>query len=220
MVALTHSAGRLAGLEEALKAHGFEVFHHPLVRIETIPDADIAPLMDCPWWLVTSASSVEALIELGAPFSGRSLGAVGQSTALALRRAGATVELIGPGTALGLGEWFLERVRIGPVGLPLGDRALPGLRAMLENAGLEVRAVTVYRNRLQSWPEDAPRPDAVVLASPSAASALPEVVARAARLVALGPSTALQLRSLGLQCLTASEPTTEAVVGLLENGWK
>jgi uroporphyrinogen-III synthase len=216
IVALTHSIGRLAGLEDALRALGFQVFHHPLVQIETVRDANIAPLVDCPWWLVTSISSVEALLEMDVPLSGRSFGAVGEATAQALRRAGARVELVGPGTALDLGELFLERVNHGPVGLPLGDHALPTLRVMLENAGLEMRAVTVYRNRVQGWPDGAPTPDLVVLASPSAASALPLEVARRTRLIALGPSTAERLHSLGLECLTASEPTVQAVLDLLE----
>ena len=63
MVALTHSVGRLAGLGDALRARGFEVVHHPLVQIETVQNADIRPLMDCPWWLFTSTSGVEAMLE-------------------------------------------------------------------------------------------------------------------------------------------------------------
>ncbi len=216
MIALTHSAGRLAGLERALKARGFEVVHHPLVQIETVRDANLAPLLDCPWWLFTSTSGVEALMTLGVSFSGRKIGSVGEATAHALQRAGATVELVGPGNALGLAEIFLGRVGRGPVGLPLGDHALPTLREMLEDAGLEVRAVTVYRNRVQPWPEGTPTPDVIVLASPSAASALPIKIARRSRLVALGSSTAERIHALGLQCLTASEASTDAVLDLLE----
>jgi uroporphyrinogen-III synthase len=216
MVALTHSVGRLAGLGDALKARGFEVVHHPLVQIETVQDADITPLMDCPWWLFTSTSGVEALLELGVSFAGRKTGSVGEATGHALLRAGATVELVGPGNAAGLAEIFVGRVGRGPVGLPLGDHALPTLRVMLEDAGLDVRAVTVYRNRVQPWPEGAPTPDVVVLASPSAASALPLEIAQRSRLIALGSSTAERLSALGLQCLTASEASTDAVLDLLE----
>jgi uroporphyrinogen-III synthase len=216
MIALTHSVGRLAGLEEALRARGFEVVHHPLVQIETVQDADIRPLLDCPWWLFTSTSGVEALIKLGVSFSGRKTGSVGEATAHALQLAGARVELVGPGNALGLAEIFLGRVGRGPVGLPLGDHALPTLRVTLEDAGLEVRALTVYRNRVQVWPETTPTPEVIVLASPSAVSALPEAVARAARLVALGSSTSERIHALGLECLTASDPSTDAVLDLLE----
>ncbi len=216
MVALTHSVGRLAGLERALKARGFEVVHHPLVQIETVQDANLAPLMDCPWWLFTSTSSVEALLKLGVSFVGRKIGSVGEATAHALQRAGTQVELVGPGSATGLAEIFLGRVGRGPVGLPLGDHALPTLRVMLEDAGLEVRAVTVYCNRVQTWPERAPTPDVIVLASPSAASALPLEIARRSRLVALGSSTSERIRALGLECLTASEASADAVLDLLE----
>jgi uroporphyrinogen-III synthase len=216
MIALTHSQGRLAGLGDALRARGFEVVHHPLVQIETVQDADITPLLGCPWWLFTSTSSVEALLRLGASFAGRKTGSVGEATAHALQRAGATVELVGPGNAIGLAEIFLGRVGRGPVGLPLGDHALPTLRVMLQDAGLEVREVTVYRNHVQAWPEGTPTPDVIVLASPSAASALPLEIARRSRLVALGSSTSERIQALGLQCLTASEASADAVLDLLE----
>ncbi len=211
-VALTHSKGRLVGLEESLRANGFEVVHHPLIALEPIRDADMSTLLECPWWLVTSASSAEALRQIGASFSGRRIGSVGEATAQALRWAGATVDLVGSGTVQQLGTLFLERVNIGPVGLPVGDRALPTLRTMLEGAGLEVRQVEVYRNRVLGWPERAPTPEIIVLASPSAVSALPESVARRARLVALGETTAERAQSLGLQCLTASQPTVTATL--------
>lgn len=214
-VALTHSVGRLTGLEDGLFAHGFEVFHHPLVKLEPVLDADLTPLLSCPWWLVTSTSSVEALLEIGVSLSGRSFGAVGDATSRALRDAGARVELVGSGTAQKLGALFLERGLMGPVGLPVGDHALPTLRDMLERAGLEVRQVTVYTNRAQPWMDGAPTPDVIVLASPTAVSGLPEAVARAGRLVALGPSTAERVQSLGLECLTASQPTVEAVLKMV-----
>jgi uroporphyrinogen-III synthase len=56
----------------------------------------------------------------------------------------------------------------------------------------------------------------IVLASPSAASALPLEIARGSRLLALGSSTAERIHALGLQCLTASEASTDAVLDLLE----
>ena len=211
-VVLTHSKGRLVGLEESLRAHGFEVFHQPLIALEPILDAEISALLECPWWLVTSTSSLEALRQVGVSFSGRKIGSVGEATAQALRQVGATVELVGAGTAQELGALFLERVHTGPVGLPVGDRALPTLRDMLEVAGLEVRQVPVYRNRILGWPDGLPIPEIIVLASPSAVSALPEKAVHTARLVALGETTAERAESLGLQCLTASQPTVVAIL--------
>ncbi len=61
-------------------------------------------------------------------------------------------------------------------------------------------------------PESDAVPDAIVLASPSALEALPASVARAARLVALGPTTAEAIRAHGYRAVTADDPDPASVV--------
>ena len=74
----------------------------------------------------------------------------------------------------------------------------------------------VYRSEPLPWPEEQGEVDAVLLASPSAAAALPERVARRARLVALGRSTAAALERRGWPCAVADRPDVAAAVEVLE----
>lgn len=233
-VVLTHSEGRLEGLDAALAARGFAVDRTPLVATRSRQDARTraaaAELLELPWLLFTSRSAVEAWLELGLPRpvpQGRPrVGAVGEATAAALERVGIAVRLVADGSgAAGLARAFLRRPdAAGPVGLPQGDRARPELRAALEGAGIPCRPVTVYETVALPWPDAVPEgeapgapdaPDVVVLASPSAADALPDAVARAARLVTLGPTSSRAARARGWRPHEADAPTADALVALL-----
>lgn len=220
-IALTQGEGRLERLGEELAARGHEVVRAPLVR--TTPCLDGATrtaaeaLTDCPWALFTSRSAVEAWTRLGLPLSDGprtpALGAVGPGTAAALERAGGHVLLTGdPPDGAGLARTFLSHPGArGPVALPGGDRARPTLRRALQEAGLEVRPCVVYRTELLPW-RVSEGVDAVVLASPSAAHALPAEVAGAAALVALGGTTATTLRRAGHAPAVAARPDADAVL--------
>lgn len=216
-VALTMQAGRLEPLAEALAAHGLEPVAAPL--IETRPRsearAEAAALLALPWLLVTSRSTVEAWAALGLAWDGPRVGAVGDATAAALRAARADVALVAETpTGAGLAAAFLARPDArGPVGLPQGSRARPELRDALEAAGVATRPVTVYDTTARAW--DGGEVGAVVLASPSAVAALPERIARAARLVALGPTTAEAARARGWSCAAAPTPDADGVLAAL-----
>ena len=240
-IALTHAEGRLIGLEQALEQRGFDVLRIPLVRTEVLMDANVAPLLECSWWLFTSTSAVESLVKLGVSFAGHRIGVVGEATARAIRDAGGTVELVSHnGNASGLANDFLEHVdlvgvgaqgtslrsmqgmtplrhTVGPIGIPQGDRASNTLHGELERHGLEVSTVTVYRTITNPWPANTNQPDVIVLASPSAVDALPNHVAREAQLIALGPTTAATLHARHLECVTASSPSVEGVLEALES---
>lgn len=220
-VALTQSEERLEGLEAALAARGLEVVRIPLVGTRPLLTPEVRraarELLECPWLLFTSRSAVAAWQALGLPLAQR-LGAVGPGTAAALRRAGAEVAVVGqPATAGGLARAFLAHPeRAGPVGLPRGSRALPALPRLLGAQGVALRPLVVYRSEPLPWPEEQGEVDAVLLASPSAAAALPERVARRARLVALGRSTAAALERRGWPCAVADRPDVAAAVEVLE----
>ncbi len=163
------------------------------------------------------------------------LGAVGRPTASALRAAGAEPALVAERSsrAAVLADAFLRHPQAaGPVGLPQGDRALPTLRRALERAGFETRPLVLYETVTQPWsgdagdadaghadaraPERASEPELVVLASPSAADALPQAIAAHATLVAIGPTTAAALERRGLACRQARSPSVGGVLAAVD----
>ncbi|MER3479516.1 MAG: uroporphyrinogen-III synthase [Meiothermus sp.] len=216
-VALTHSEGRLEGLEARLEALGYRVLRHPLISTRTLTGVSLEGLEACPWWLFSSQAAVRAVVELGGRLEGHRIGAVGPGTAQALRALGAGVELTGPqGHAESLARALIARRAPGPVGLPQGDRALPTLADALTRAGYEVRTVTVYQTLTRPWPAAAPIPEFTLLASPSAVEALPLEVARQTHCIALGPSTAESLRARGLCFSQAPDPSVAGVLAAIE----
>jgi uroporphyrinogen-III synthase len=116
-------------------------------------------------------------------------------------------------TAVELAHALLQMGERGPFGWPRGERALMGLRRELEAAGCEVREAVVYRTLELPFPQESV--DVVVLASPSAVYALPLEVARDARLIALGSSSAAAARDRGLEVVVATEPNVEGVLDAL-----
>lgn len=217
IVALTHSEGRLEGLESELQAQDFEVLRVPLIQTRTLAGVSLEPLQDCSWWLFTSGAAVRAVLELGGTLARHQLGAVGESTAEAIRSAGAEVALVSSAPeARSLAQSFLSRHEPGPVGVPQGNLAAPTLVNLLLEGGLEVRALTVYTTVSRPWPPTLPQPDLVVLASPSAVEALPLAVASEAQLIALGPTTAKRLRELGLSYVTAPAASVKGVLKAAE----
>ena len=215
-VLLTHSEGRLEGLEDALCAHGLAVKHHPLIETVLLPDkkvrANAEALLEADWLLFTSRTAVRAWGALELPLSDNApqLGAVGRRTADDLRALGERVVLeADPPNAEGLLETFLSRVSApATVGLPCGEQALKTVETGLTHAGFAVAKAVLYRTLTRPWPRlDA---DVVVLASPSAVGALPQETS--ARLVALGPSTARAVRERGLCAVESRTPDLSSVV--------
>jgi uroporphyrinogen-III synthase len=219
-VALTHSPGRLEELQSLLAARGFEVLRRPLV--EVVPRSDprtraaAQTLLELPWMLLTSRSTVEALIGMGVGFGGPRLGAIGPATAAALLDAGAGLSLTAaPHNGEGLARTFLAHPDArGPVGLPRGNLAQGTLERTLGEAGMAVMPVVVYDTVAREW--TAEQVDAVVLTSPSAVAALPEDVGRLGRIVTLGSTTSRAARDRGWRCEEASAPTPEAAVEAVE----
>ena len=223
-VVLTHSSGRFESLQTALELRGFSVVHHPLICTESIPDVNLEPILDYPWWLFSSVAAVEALESCGV-LKDRKVGAVGAATAQALQRAGAIVEFVSTlANAASFAREFSALQPRAPIALLEGDQALPTLRQALTKAALEFRAVTVYRTLLNSW-DDLELPgqvnglnksNAIVLMSPTAVSVIPDVVAQVAELVALGQTTAASIEARGWSCVVAQKPEMESVIEVLE----
>ena len=219
-VVLTQSAGKLQDLENLLRARGYEVERSPLISTQSLISDEVrtraSQLLACNWLLFTSPAGAEAWGKLGLGFAEAKLGAVGQKTARALETLGASVDLLGePASARGLLEAFLQHPKASaPVGLPRGDRALSLLEDELGKHGFETRACVIYQTIPLSW--RVANADVIVLASPSAVEALPQEAAKAAKLVALGPSTGAALEDMGWAYTQAQSPEATAVLKAIE----
>ncbi|MFB3909468.1 MAG: uroporphyrinogen-III synthase [Candidatus Eisenbacteria bacterium] len=156
----------------------------------------------------------------GRPLSGNrpAIGAVGEATAARARDRFGRCDLVAA-TATGgaLAGALLARVDR-PAGLrallPRAEQAQPELPARLRAAGVEVTEVVAYRTELsggvafEAIEADllAGRIDAICLTSPSGARAFEALLGRAwreapaprPRVVAIGPTTAAAMRSLGM----------------------
>lgn len=217
-VLLTHREGRLEGLTAALGARGFKVAHVPLIETELLQGDEVVAsaraLLASDWLLFTSRTAVQAWAALGLPLTGEvpKLGVVGAGTGEEVARLGGTVALTAePAHARGLLATF--RARVTPparVGLPCGEQSLPTLADGLTQAGFGVAKVPLYRTVTKPFP--AVKADLIVLASPSAVTALPETIAAQAQLVALGPSTSQAVRERGWHATEARTPDVTGVV--------
>jgi uroporphyrinogen-III synthase len=215
-IALTQSAGRLEGLEQALLAQGFEVIRAPLIQTEVLTSARTRALaqslLACPWLLFTSPTAATAWQALGLPFKQSSIGVVGQKTARAVQAFGGNVKLLAePQTALGLADVFLQHPEAAaPVGLPRSDRALPTLENELEKNGFTTRPAVIYKTTARNW--QGYEADVVLLSSPSAVEALPPKLAKSAKLIALGPSTGATIKDYGWSFVQAKSPDISSII--------
>lgn len=226
-IALTQSEGRLAGLAEALMKLGHEVIRQPLIRTQPLVSEEVRGqaerLLACDWLLFTSSSAVEAWHALGLPLSDirPRVGVVGEKTAEVIRSHSGKVSLTGePQNAEGLADVFLGQELKGQetkgqevgktVGLPQGNRSLRTLQERLGAHRVQTFPVTIYETVTCPW--QAEEVDAVVLASPSAAQALPEEVGKRVTLISLGPSTSAAIARRGWAFVQASVPSTEGIL--------
>ncbi len=216
-VVLTHSNNRFEILQTVLEQRGFSVIHHPLIRTQSIENFNLEPIMACEWWLFTSVAAVEALQARGV-LPGRKVAAVGVATAQALRQTQANVAFVAiGGNSESFAKEFLAYKPTSPIALLGGDHSLMTLPNALRAANLEVRFLEVYRTFSNSWDNfEGFEHHAIVLMSPSAVNVIPENVARAADLVALGQTTAASILARGWTCVVAQKPEMAAVIEVLE----
>ena len=206
-VVLTRETEDNAPLKQALVKMGIPVVEAPCLATEYV----VTP---CPEGVFqatvfTSRRGVTGVLRctwgshwLQSPRAGL-LAAVGESTARELRRSGFSPGLVAdPPGGENLGHLLQARLQAGDrVAAIQGNLRAAGLDVVLTSAGVTVQPVVVYRNREVEPPALAPSSvKAVLAASPSAArrllSANPWM--RCARFVAAGPTTAQELRRLGV----------------------
>jgi len=235
-VAVTRDEGLDGQLAEALRRRGLEPVPCAVVSEAPAPEPEplerMARTLDLYQWLVVaSGRAVMAVMEARdhAPLpAGLRTAAVGERTAERLVAAGAVSPLTAPvAGAAGLiaaletaTSWRGVRVLV--------PRALEGGREIgdaLRRWGAIVDEVAAYSTTarpaeeiVRAW--RAARPDAVVVASPSAARALvhalgPEALRRLARVAAIGSTTAMQLVALGVPAVIPARADFDAVAELL-----
>lgn len=235
-MAVTRQEASAGPLSEALRRHGLLPVPCP-VMIE-VPPADPGPMSRAAthldtfdWVMCASARAVRALeLARSAPWpAGVRSAAVGKATARALEALGATPPpAVGPeagadalwSTLEHLDTWAGHRVLV--LTTPGGRTTLvDALRA----AGATVEVVEAYAMA----PRDAAdirddwaraRADAVVIASPRAATTLVaaigrERVAALRAVVAIGQTTARELAALGVACVVPERTAFDAVAAML-----
>lgn len=219
-----------------LEDEGAEVLHVPL--LELLPPEDPRPLVAAAesiqrykWVVFASPSAVEAFMEAlreagtVALLSRVRIAVVGPRTARTVDGFGLNVAVESPE---GTGAALYEVMRPGlepedEVLLPAAEEGRRELEESLREHGARVTRVTAYRSRPAPLPPEAQAllesspPDVALFASPRTAEAFLEAVGRerlgAARLVAIGPTTAAALTHLGLPVASVAErPTPEALV--------
>ncbi len=219
-----------------LEDEGAQVLHVPLLELR--PPEDPRPLVAAAesiqrykWVVFASPSAVEALMEalreagMMEWLSRVRIAVVGPRTARAVEGYGLKVAAEPPeGTGVALYEAMRGMLEAeDEVLLPAAEEGRRELEDALREHGVRVTRVTAYRSQpAPLTPEarallEASPPDVALFASPRTAETFLEEVGRerlgAARLVAIGPTTASALTQLGLPVAAVAErPTPEAFV--------
>ena len=234
-VAVTRDESAGGPLSEALRRRGLEPVSCAVV--DEAPARDMGALARAArelerydWLVVASARAVAALAEAlgGAPLpAALRTAAVGAKTKAALEAAGAvaplTAEVAGAAALLEAlreaGGWAGKRVL-----LPRAERGGRELAEGLRSLGARVDEVVAYCTLeravgeiVSAW--TAASPDAVVVASPSAARALVRALGadrlrRLEPVVAIGPATAAALARLGVAAVVPPRADFESVAEL------
>ena len=225
-VAITRPVGRGRSLALLLRSLGLEPLEIPLIEVRVTDE--LGPLRtalrnDPTLVILSSATSVSALVAAGGVPAGLAVAAVGPATAAALAEAGIRATVIGDGSG---GAELAER--IGAPGAS-GDRAVvlaaaDGLRELIAGLvahGWEIEEVVVYATvpRILSPQERGALDgcDVICFASPSAVAAFTALrdarghPLRTRPAVVIGATTARAARSSGFAVVVADTATDEAM---------
>jgi uroporphyrinogen III methyltransferase/synthase len=136
---------------QGLQAMGAEVIQLPFIVTEPLPV--IWPALSAfDWLFFTSKNSVNAMGDLPIP-QGTSIACVGPATEKTLRAKGLTARFVSPiHEAESAARIFLENYPGNGLQIlwPCGNLANPKLKLALEQASVQVTALTVYETRLRS----------------------------------------------------------------------
>ena len=184
-----------------VEALGYEPVLCPLIRIEPLGD-DPIDASEFDWLVVTSANGAHELARRGV--TAKRIAAIGPATADALRAGGLRVDLV-PRTHTQ--EGLREELPEGRLLLAAADGARRDV--------LDADFLPLYRT-VELRPE-APEADVALLMSGSAARALAATGARMP-VVAIGPQTAAEARSAGLEvAAVAAQHDVDGLVDALRS---
>lgn len=194
-VVVTRPEDQAAPLVTRLAELGAEVVLYPLVRIEPLGD-DPIDASGYDWLVVTSPNGARELARrLALP--PRALAAIGPGTAAALAEHGLEADLV---ARTHTQEGLLEELPR-PLGRVLLAAAEGARRLLVDELGADF--LPLYRT-VELAPPAPPEGDLVLLASPSAASALAATGA-AIPVVTIGPQTTEAAAAAGLEVVAEAE---------------
>jgi uroporphyrinogen-III synthase len=229
---ITRHPADCAGLQKLLAPYGWDVRPYPVLRVEDEDDAEgwrNANLMvedwgDSLWLVMASPRAPERLAQQARERAldrllALRIAVVGDATAAAAARAGLRVDLVGPGTGIGLAKDLLSYLDPQtPVLLACGRERRGEFAEALESAGHQVHPLVVYRMEatpVRELPPLGPDLAAVILTSPRSARLYLDAVGGKPLPLphwALGPTTDHAATALGIECRTPAKPTFESLV--------
>jgi uroporphyrinogen-III synthase len=199
---LTRPAGRNERLAERLRDLGYEVVLCPLVEIEPIESGPVE--LDGYDWLVLTSATGAAELRRRAVGRAARVAAIGPATA----QAWGDVDLV---AAVSTQEGLLAELPR-PAGRVLFAGAEGARRLLVDELGADF--VALYRTKALR-PDELPRGDLVVVASPSAARALADLDSTLP-VVSIGPETSAAARGAGLAIVAeAPSPGLDGLVSAL-----
>ena len=216
-VLLTHSEGKLLGLEPKLRKLNLTAIHQAALKINFINNAQTQSkaqkLLELPWLFFTSQYAIEAWHSLDLSFKNK-VAVVGKKSANTLANYSKKADIIAkPQNAKGLlAEFLKNKAKDCPVGLVKGNLSLKLLEQGLAKNNCRSESLIIYQSQIQKIDQSA---EIVVLASPSAVNALAAKLSKA-KLVAIGPSTAQAVANRGWQCYVAASPSVNSIVKTIE----
>jgi len=229
-VLITRTEADCGELQALVAPAGVVLVPYPVIRLEEVEDESgwaAVPPVDGPTGEIRLLLASPRAAE---PFAAQArrreaeyllrlpVAVVGEGTGRAARRAGLEVDLVGPGTGLGLAELLCDRLSPGTtLVFPCGHHRREELPSALEAAGHRVLPVEVYLMR--ATPADElqlpdPPADEVILTSPRAARLYLERVGGRplpCPHLAMGPTTRAAAAALGVECRTPARPTVESL---------
>lgn len=212
---------------EAFRAAGWDVEVVSPIEVSPLPQgqAELTRAVAHPasWGgiALTSPRAAAAAAQAGDAWAGP-IWAVGEATAAWARRLGPDVRGAEAGTARALADRIVADAPAGTVLFPCGQRRREALPARLAAAGIPVREIRVYTTALRPGPllGGSPQPGADVAVAFFSPSGVEAALADpsfpwAARLAAIGPTTAAALRDAGAAPAVAATPTPAALLAAL-----
>jgi uroporphyrinogen-III synthase len=229
---ITRHPADCAGLQKLLAPHGWDVRPYPVLRVEDVEDIEgwrnanllLEDWGEALWVTMASPRAPERLDQQARERAldhllALRIAVIGDATAAAAARAGLRVELVGPGTGLGLAKDLLQFIDPQtPVLLVCGKERRGEFAEALESAGHQVHPLEVYRMQatpVRELPQLGADLAAVILTSPRSARLYLDAVGGKALPLphwALGPTTDHAATALGIDCRTPPKPTFESLV--------